>query len=176
MFARICSAVILSFFLLTGSAEAQVQFQPPQASFRSLFKVPIRAASSCGSARPIWSDAGRIPKAFAAVCTITPRRAWKMPTFAKPCCVASARPGYRRSSWPGCRRPSNPRSARPSPRSPRRPCNACSSRRRTSRFSAAKPPTMVMRCGAGASVDLGDRRLSLLRPQPLNAFAGAQHA
>ena len=40
MFARICSAVILSFFLLSGSAQAQVQFQPPQTSFRSLFKVP----------------------------------------------------------------------------------------------------------------------------------------
>src|SRR5437016_5252011 len=40
MFLRICSAVILSFFLLSGAAQAQVQFQPPQTSFRSLFKVP----------------------------------------------------------------------------------------------------------------------------------------
>ena len=44
MFVRICSAVILSFFLLSGAAQAQaqvqVQFQPPQTSFRSLFKVP----------------------------------------------------------------------------------------------------------------------------------------
>ncbi len=44
MLVRICSAVILSFFLLSGAAQAQaqvqVQFQPPQTSFRSLFKVP----------------------------------------------------------------------------------------------------------------------------------------
>jgi hypothetical protein len=44
MFVRICSAVILSFLLLSGSAQAQaqvqLQFQPPQTSFRSLFKVP----------------------------------------------------------------------------------------------------------------------------------------
>src|SRR5438445_5549151 len=40
MFLHICSAVILSFFLLSGAAQAQVQFQPPQTSFRSLFKVP----------------------------------------------------------------------------------------------------------------------------------------
>ena len=40
MFARICSAVVLLFFLLGGPALAQVQIQPPQASFRSLFKVP----------------------------------------------------------------------------------------------------------------------------------------
>ena len=42
MFVRICSAVILSFFLLSGSAQAQLQlqFQAPQTSFRSLFKVP----------------------------------------------------------------------------------------------------------------------------------------
>ena len=30
----------LSFLLLSGAAQAQVQFQPPQTSFRSLFKVP----------------------------------------------------------------------------------------------------------------------------------------
>jgi len=40
MLVRICSAAILSFFLLSGAAQAQVQFQPPQTSFRSLFKVP----------------------------------------------------------------------------------------------------------------------------------------
>ena len=42
MLVRICSAVILSFFLLSGSAQAQVQlqFQAPQTSFRSLFKMP----------------------------------------------------------------------------------------------------------------------------------------
>ena len=44
MLVRICSAVILSFLLLSGAAQAQaqvqVQFQPPQTSFRSLFKVP----------------------------------------------------------------------------------------------------------------------------------------
>jgi hypothetical protein len=42
MLVRICSAVVLSLFLLTGSAQAQVQlqFQPPQTSIRSLFKVP----------------------------------------------------------------------------------------------------------------------------------------
>ncbi len=44
MFVRICSAVMLSFFFLSGAAQAQaqvqLQFQPPQASFRSLFKVP----------------------------------------------------------------------------------------------------------------------------------------
>jgi hypothetical protein len=44
MFVRICSAVILSFLLHSGSAQAQaqvqLQFQPPQTSFRSLFKVP----------------------------------------------------------------------------------------------------------------------------------------
>ena len=47
MLVRICSAVILSFFL-GGAAQAQsqtqvqvqAQFQPPQTSFRSLFKVP----------------------------------------------------------------------------------------------------------------------------------------
>ena len=42
MLVRICSAAILSFLLLSGSAQAQVQssVQPPQTSFRSLFKVP----------------------------------------------------------------------------------------------------------------------------------------
>ncbi|MCA6113518.1 hypothetical protein J6524_01045 [Bradyrhizobium sp. WSM 1738] len=41
MSVRICSAVILSLFLLSGAAQAQVQFQPPQqTTFRSLFKVP----------------------------------------------------------------------------------------------------------------------------------------
>jgi len=42
MSVRICSAAILSFFLLGGAAQAQVQlqFQPPQTSFRSLFKMP----------------------------------------------------------------------------------------------------------------------------------------
>jgi hypothetical protein len=44
MLVRICSAVTLSFFLLSGSAQAQaqvqLQFPPPQTSFRSLFKVP----------------------------------------------------------------------------------------------------------------------------------------
>ena len=95
-------------------------------------RFPIHAASSCGCARPIWSDAGRIPKPFAAVCTITRPRPSKMPICAKPCCAASARPACRRSSPPGCRRPSNPRSARPSPRSPSQRCSACSSRRRTS--------------------------------------------
>ena len=45
MLVRICSAVILSC-LLSGAAQAQnqvqvqAQFQPPQTSFRSLFKVP----------------------------------------------------------------------------------------------------------------------------------------
>src|ERR1044072_2825475 len=40
MLVRICSAAILSFLLLGGSAQAQVQFQPPQTSFRSLLKMP----------------------------------------------------------------------------------------------------------------------------------------
>ena len=41
MFVRISSAAILAFVILSGSAGAQVQFQPaPQTSFRSLFKVP----------------------------------------------------------------------------------------------------------------------------------------
>jgi hypothetical protein len=43
MYVRICSAVIISF-LLSGAAQAQgqiqVQFPPPQTTFRSLFKVP----------------------------------------------------------------------------------------------------------------------------------------
>ncbi|KRR20059.1 hypothetical protein [Bradyrhizobium retamae] len=39
MFVRICSAVIFAS-LLSGAAQAQVQFQPPQTSFRSLLKVP----------------------------------------------------------------------------------------------------------------------------------------
>ena len=40
MFARICSVAVLSLFLLAGSAQAQVQSQQPQTSFRSLFKMP----------------------------------------------------------------------------------------------------------------------------------------
>ena len=40
MFARICSASILAALLLSSPAQAQVQVQPPQTSFRSLFKVP----------------------------------------------------------------------------------------------------------------------------------------
>jgi hypothetical protein len=40
MLVRICSAVLLSFLLLSGAAQAQVQLQTPQASFRSLFKAP----------------------------------------------------------------------------------------------------------------------------------------
>src|SRR5881394_3919109 len=39
MLVRICS-VILSFLILGGAAQAQVQFQAPQTSFRSLFKMP----------------------------------------------------------------------------------------------------------------------------------------
>jgi hypothetical protein len=39
MLVRICSVVILSF-LLSDAAQAQAQFQPPQTTFRSLFKVP----------------------------------------------------------------------------------------------------------------------------------------
>ena len=39
MLVRICSAVLLSF-LLPSAAQAQVQLQTPQASFRSLFKAP----------------------------------------------------------------------------------------------------------------------------------------
>ena len=92
-------------------------------------RCPIRAANSCGCARPIWSGAGRIRKPFAAACTTTPPPPSKIPTCAKPCCAASARPACRRSRPIGCRRRSNPRSARPSPRSPSRRCNACSSRR-----------------------------------------------
>ena len=40
MLVRICSAVLLSFLLPSGAAQAQVQLQTPQASFRSLFKAP----------------------------------------------------------------------------------------------------------------------------------------
>ncbi|WP_213286185.1 hypothetical protein [Bradyrhizobium sp. sGM-13] len=40
MFVRICSAVIFASLLLSGAAQAQVQFQPPQTSFRSFFKMP----------------------------------------------------------------------------------------------------------------------------------------
>ena len=40
MFARICSAAILASLLLSSLAQAQVQLQPPQTSFRSLFKAP----------------------------------------------------------------------------------------------------------------------------------------
>src|ERR1041384_7648822 len=40
MFARICSAAVLSFLFLSGPALAQVQFQAPQTSFRSLKKLP----------------------------------------------------------------------------------------------------------------------------------------
>jgi hypothetical protein len=40
MLVLICSAVLLSFLLLSGAAQAQVQLQTPQASFRSLFKAP----------------------------------------------------------------------------------------------------------------------------------------
>jgi len=40
MFARIGSAAILASLLLSSSAQAQVQVQVPQTSFRSLFKVP----------------------------------------------------------------------------------------------------------------------------------------
>ncbi|WP_291853615.1 hypothetical protein [Bradyrhizobium sp.] len=38
MLSRICSGVILAFWLILGSAHAQVQVQPPQTSLRSLFK------------------------------------------------------------------------------------------------------------------------------------------
>jgi hypothetical protein len=40
MLVRICSAALLPFLLLSGAAQAQVQLQTPQASFRSLFKMP----------------------------------------------------------------------------------------------------------------------------------------
>ena len=40
MLVRICSAAFLSFLLCSVSARAQVQFQPPQTSLRSLFKMP----------------------------------------------------------------------------------------------------------------------------------------
>ena len=40
MFARTGSAAILAAMLVGSSAQAQVQVQPPQTSFRSLFKAP----------------------------------------------------------------------------------------------------------------------------------------
>ena len=40
MLVRICSALLLPLLLLSGAAQAQVQLQTPQASFRSLFKAP----------------------------------------------------------------------------------------------------------------------------------------
>ena len=40
MLVRICCALIISCLLLGGVARAQVQLQPPQTSFRSLFKAP----------------------------------------------------------------------------------------------------------------------------------------
>jgi hypothetical protein len=40
MLVRICSALMMSCLLLGGAAQAQVQLQPPQTSFRSLFKAP----------------------------------------------------------------------------------------------------------------------------------------
>lgn len=42
MFVRMSSAAILASFLFSASAQAQAQsqLQPPQTSFRSLFKVP----------------------------------------------------------------------------------------------------------------------------------------
>jgi hypothetical protein len=40
MFARTASAAIIVAMLLGSSAQAQVQVQPPQTSFRSLFKAP----------------------------------------------------------------------------------------------------------------------------------------
>src|SRR5689334_7506814 len=40
MLVRICSALMMSCLLLGGAAHAQVQLQPPQTSFRSLFKAP----------------------------------------------------------------------------------------------------------------------------------------
>ena len=46
MFARICSAVVLSFFLLGGPALAQVQIQPPQA-VNLLLDYLARAAAPC---------------------------------------------------------------------------------------------------------------------------------
>ena len=40
MLVRICSTVLLPLLLLSSAAQAQVQLQTPQASFRSLFKMP----------------------------------------------------------------------------------------------------------------------------------------
>ena len=40
MFARTGSAAILAAMLFGSTAQAQVQVQPPQTSFRSLFKAP----------------------------------------------------------------------------------------------------------------------------------------
>ena len=40
MLLRICSALIPSFLLFGGPAQAQVQLQSSQTSFRSLFKAP----------------------------------------------------------------------------------------------------------------------------------------
>jgi hypothetical protein len=40
MFARTGSAAIIVAMLIGSSAQAQVQVQPPQTSFRSLFKAP----------------------------------------------------------------------------------------------------------------------------------------
>jgi hypothetical protein len=40
MLVRTCSAAVLSFLLFSGAAQAQVQYQSPQTSFRSLFKMP----------------------------------------------------------------------------------------------------------------------------------------
>lgn len=40
MLVRICSAAFLSFLFFSGAAQAQAQFQTPQTSLRSLFKMP----------------------------------------------------------------------------------------------------------------------------------------
>jgi len=40
MLVRFCSAAVLLFLMFGGAAQAQVQLQPPQTSFRSLFKMP----------------------------------------------------------------------------------------------------------------------------------------
>ena len=96
-----CSSVVLPFRWPGAGAGPDCSRRRPRSVPCS--KCPIRAASSCGFARPIWSDAGRIPKAFAVVCTTMPPRPWKTPTCAKRCCAASARPECRRSRPPGCR-------------------------------------------------------------------------
>ena len=164
---RICSAAILTCFLLSSAAQAQaqvqLQFQPPQTSFRSLFKMPDPRAEFVRLCMPHMVGRWAHPESVCGCLHDHAAATVEDADLREALLRGISETGVQTMRPRGCRRQSNPKSARPSPRSPSRRCNACSSRRRTSkvaRFSSRStftdrpdtPVTAIVSDGRSRSV------------------------